>query len=216
MIPALVLAYRWARAHWRLVALGLVGLLASLLAFCHPRANPIPPKEQTSIDSMHATKPGFDSTQRVIKQQAAKVVTKIVHDSTAAVVARREADRYRQIADSALAVARASHDTTSAAFVAADNATKEATQLRVANDTLSARLTEAHGTIVLLTDQLTRDSLRQRASDDLNARLARDVKTAGRCTILPFVRCPSRKAVAVVSLAVGATGKILYDRYVRK
>lgn len=203
LVIAAVLA--WAKGHWRAVVVVLVVLAGLLLALCHPKSNPIPPKEQTSIDSMKATKPGFDSMQRVVKQQAARVVTRIVHDSAAAVTARAEADRYRRIADSALAVARAQHDTTSAAFVAADNATKEADKLRASNDTLSARLSEAHATILALTAQVTADSVRQNASDDLNARLANDLRHASPpCYLVPhLVGCPSRKTVAVVSLATG-------------
>lgn len=213
MIPLAVSTVgTWVRGHWRVVVIALVVLAGLLLAFCHPTPNSIPPKEQTSIDSLKITKPGFDSTQHVVKQQAAKVVTKIVHDSAAAVRARAEADHYRRIADSALAVARAQHDTTSAAFVAATNATKEADQLRATNDTLTVRLSEAKTTIVALTDQIARDSLRQHASDDLNARLAKDVKTAGQCRMLPFIRCPTRKQAFVLGAGTAIIAKYAYDQ----
>lgn len=203
----------WLRAHWKVVAIGLGVLVGSLwFAFCRPRPNPIPPKEQTTIDSMAATKPHFDSTRHGVVDSARKVVTRIVHDSAAAVRARAEADQYRRLADSALAVARAQHDTTSAAFVAAENATKEAEQLRASNDTLTHRLSESKQTILALTEQVGRDSSRLAASENLDARLARDVKTAGQCRILPFVACPSRKVVAVGGVLVGVVAKSLYDQ----
>ena len=211
----LLLLWTWLRGHWRVVVLAAVIGLALLLAFCRPKSNPIPPKETKSLDSLDATKPTHDSVRKVVTDSATRVVTRIVHDSAAAAKARAEADHYRRVADSALAVARAQHDTTSAAFVAADNATKEANQLRVSNDSLSKRLTEAHGTIVLLTQQITRDSIRQRASDDLNARLANDVKTAGRCTWAYVFACPSRKVVLVAGIAAGAVGTYALDHRTR-
>ena len=207
----LLLVWTWLRGHWRVVVLAAVIGLALLLAFCRAKPNPIPPKETKSLDSLDATKPTHDSVRKVVTDSATRVVTRIVHDSAAAVKARAEAERYRAVADSALAVARAQHDTTSAAFVAADNATREAYVLRASNDTLSKRLAEAHGTIVLLTQQVTRDSIRQRASDDLNARLANDVKTAGRCTWAYVFGCPSRKVVLVAGIAAGAVGTYALD-----
>ena len=210
-MTVLLLVWTWLRGHWRVVVLAAVIVLALLLAFCRPKSNPIPPKETKSIDSLDATKPTHDSVRKAVTDSARKVVTRIIHDSAAAVKARAEADHYRQVADSALAVARAQHDTTSAAFVAADNATREAYALRASNDTLTRRLTEAHGTIVLLSRQITRDSIRQRASDDLNARLAKDVKTAGRCTWAYVFACPPRKVVLVAGLAAGAAGVYMLD-----
>jgi len=207
----------WLRAHWKGTAIGLGVLIVGLwVAFCRPQPNPIPPKEQTTIDSMAATKPHFDSTRHSVVDSAQKVVTRIVHDSAAAVRARAQADQYRRIADSALAVARAEHDTTSAAFVAAENATREADQLRATTDTLAHRLSEAKQAIVSLTEQIVRDSVRQHATDDLTARLARDVKTAGQCHILPFVACPSRKVVVVGGVVLGVVAKSVYDQRQRK
>lgn len=206
-----MIALLWLRGHWRAVVVACVIAVGLLVVYCHAVPNQVPLKEQATLDSMKATKPRVDSARKQIKDSAVRVVTRIVRDSGAAVKARAEADHYRRVADSALAVARAQHDTTSAAFVAADNATKEADQLRVSNDSLSKRLSEAHATILALTVQVTADSVRQARSDALNARLANDVKTAGRCRVLPFVRCPTRKEVLLTGLALGVAGKTFYD-----
>lgn len=191
------------RRYWRWIAGAIVALVALSFAFCRPQPKPVPPKEQKSIDSLTITKPTFDSTQHAVTEGAKKVITKIVHDSAAAVAARKIADDYRRIADSALAVARASHDTTSAAFVAAENATKEANQLRAMNDTLRSDLSIAKDTIAALVHQIKRDSTRQNATDDLNARLAADIRRGDGCRLAWLLACPSRKATAVVSATIG-------------
>jgi hypothetical protein len=189
--------------YWKPAAIaGALVAVAIWFAYCRPKPNVIPAREQFSIDSGKVTKPAFDSTQHAAIQSATTVITKIVHDSGAVVAARAEADQLRHVADSALAVARQLHDTSSAAFVAAENATKEADRLRASNELLAADLHVAKDTIVALVQQIRRDSTRQHATDDLNARLARDVKTAGQCRILPFVACPSRLVVAAAAVLV--------------
>jgi hypothetical protein len=211
---ALLLA--WARANKRTASVGTVALVAAIagsaFAFCRPQPNPVPVKEAKTGDSLKATLPDFVARSDSIQHTAATIVTKTVHDSIVVAVDGTRADSLQKIVDSALTIARAAHDTASAAFVAARNANAEAAQLRSDRDLLAADLTKANATIDDQRAQLARDLTRINVSEapktGLNDRLAHDVQTANQCRVLLLFACPSRKtsfaAGVVGTLAVGA------------
>ncbi len=199
--------------------------IVAMFARCRPQTTPLPLHEATDLAVHDQTKPAFDSAQQKVQQQTATVITKLVTDSTALRAAHLQIAQLRKTADSALAIARA-HDTTAAASspaelaidrdafkVAADARTDEAKALQTAVDSQAKDLTLSHATIDAQAGQLLAASARQRASDDLTARLAADVKRASECRwFFNQFTCQSRWAAFGEGAAL-ATASALTIKY---
>lgn len=202
--------------RWPAISLG-AGIVAVAVVVwftsCRPTPTPIPPKEQKSIDSLDATKPAFDSSHTQAAHSVTTIITKIVHDSAALAIVRRDAEESRHLADSLAAAASHAADSASAWHAAYDQRSREAADLRVDRDTLSRDLAAAKDTLIRVGRQLRDDSLRIASITVLNAGLARDLRAADPpCRVLPFVKCPSRKVVAVMAAGTGILATIEYDR----
>jgi hypothetical protein len=168
-----------------------------------PRPGPIPAPDQHTLDSLAITKPVFDSTTHALAERETIYVARVDTVRVRIHALDTAARRLQTLADSLAGVAQAAHDSGSwrAAY---DARTEEADTLRRAiaqRDTAfdfehRARL-DADQRADILTHRLT-------VSEDLNTRLADDVRRAAECRWLWF-KCPSRMRVAVVAGAVGAT-----------
>lgn len=185
-----------------LAIVGAVALAGVAMWLARRRPTPILPKEQTTIDSLHATQPAFDSIFKGTTGGLTNVVTKIVHDTAAVRQLRTAADRERARADSLAAAAARSADSATIWHQAYDARTSEATALRTAVDTLTRDLNAATDHIHRAQIQLAADSSRIAAQVDLTDRLASDLRHASPpCRVAYLFSCPSRKVVAVTTAA---------------
>ncbi len=181
------------------VAIVAVFIVLTLRA-CRSSGNPIPKADAHTIDSLADAKPAFTRTTDSIR-------TVIVHDTIVTTRTNRVAETLRasavvegRRADSLAALAREHADSARLWRAAYEERTTEA-------DTLKAALVAKDSALVATRDALTgmtllyrADTARRVALEQLNARLANDVKTAGQCRILFLAACPSR----VLSFVGGA------------
>jgi hypothetical protein len=220
-------------AHRVAASLGGAALAAAIalggFKFCRRQDNPIPPSEAFSLDSLKATKPAFNSTQRAASRRADSTVAKIVIDSAPIAAARREADRWRRTADSLATLARARDSIAALARDSVESSIRvepvdstwkmaaaaykhDADSLRVVDRRQAADLSSATVTIrdlhIALADANARVAASEAPKTGLNERLTRDVQRASECSILGVFRCPPRKVVylggVVTTVAVGA------------
>jgi hypothetical protein len=178
---------------------GAIMLIAIVTMLAHRRG--IPAKDQHTLDSLQITKPIYDSTQRALAKTETTYVNRV--DTLRIAVAARvaKASTLHARADSEAVVANhASPDSSAAKWHAAyDDRTREVVELRGALDSSTAQWDAEHQARIAADLRATNAATRLTASEDLNTRLAVDVKRASECRIL-FWNCPSRKEVAVVSI----------------
>jgi hypothetical protein len=181
------------------VVLGLMALIAISVGIAHRRG--IPEKEQHTLDSLQITKSIYDSTQRALAKVETTYVNRV--DTLRVAIAARiaKAGALHARADSeAIAANRATPDSSATKWHAAyDDRTREVVELRGALDSSTARWDAEHQARIAADLRATNAATRLTASEDLNTRLAADVKHASECRVL-FWNCPSRKEVAVISI----------------
>jgi hypothetical protein len=204
------LVVAWAREHWKNLAIWTpVAALVLYVGFCHPKKNPVPPKEQHTIDSLAITQPAFQAHRDTLILRETTYVRASTQEARKATIATHAADSLRTIADAAQARAVAAGDTLSEWRAAALARQQEADTLRSALSTTTHALDLQILARIAADDRATASEQRLTAVQNLSERLARDVQAAGQCRVLFVARCPSRKAVAVASLAVGSIGTIV-------
>lgn len=193
------------RAHWKVTVVSVALALAVVaFAFCRPRDNPIPTKDAGTLDSLIYTWPTYQAAQVAQVKIETTYVAKSNQAARASDQAGHRADSIAVVADSLERVAKASDDTLSKWRVVAMVRDSEATAYRISRDSARSALTEM--TIAKAAADVRADSAEKRRADseDLNRRLARDVKTVNRCTILWTVRCPSRTETFIGTVLITA------------
>lgn len=211
LVP-LTLALAWIRAHVKPLLFISAALLVLAIAFCRPTPNPIPPREQHSIDSLAITRSVFDSGQRARAKAETVYVAQSSRKAAVAEATHAATDSLREAAIVLQARAEAARDTSSAWRSAALAWHQTADSAIARGDTLASALQDERSARTLADQQVTAERARRMAVEDLNSRLARDVRTAGQCRILWVASCPSRKAVLVGGVLVGVVGKYVADR----
>lgn len=202
------------RAHWKVTVVSVVLALAVVgFAFCRPHDNPIPRKDAATLDSLVYTWPTYQAAQAAQVKIETTYVAKSNKAARVSDQSGHRADLIAVIADSLERVADASRDTSSRWHAVAVARDSEATAYKVSRDSARSALTEM--TIAKAAADVRADSAEKRRSDseDLNRRLAKDVKTANRCTILWTVRCPSRTETFIgTALATAAASYVALRR----
>lgn len=175
-----------------------------------PKAPSIPPKEAKSLDSLFSTYPVYTRTRQatIVAERAA--VDTAERAAKASASSYDSSTFYKRLADSltqqasnhldtaavtweGIAVVRSAEAAT--ARHAADSLRVALTDMRRAKDSADARATGDSARVVSLTDALNRTAADLRAADP-------------PCRVLKFVRCPSRRSVAVVGVALGVAAAI--------
>jgi hypothetical protein len=187
-------------------------LFVTVFLWLRPKPAPIADRERTTIDSLMATKPAFDS-QRVERIRAETVyVTRAAISRAAALQSIQSADSLRERAIVAQRVAEARGDTASQWRTVADLRTAESDSLRSANGALATALSDMNLARSAAVSRATAAEARLSASENLNSRLADDVRAGDRCRVLLVISCPSRRVAAAGGVIVGAAVVALIDR----
>jgi len=188
-----------ASARWIVFALLVIATL--FLAFHRPAPNVIPKREQSSLDSLFTTKPFYEAQRHALVVHETTYVAVARRNAATALVAERAADSLNDVATAWQQAAVAQLDTSSRWYNVAVARSIENDSLRSAIRSLDASLfaqrlatASADSTILLV-------EARALALENVNARLAYNVRTAGQCRIAWVVSCPSRKVVAVATAA---------------
>lgn len=188
----------WHRAPQLVLGAGALAMLAVAVWFLWPHPQPIPPKEQATLDSLRITKPAHDS----VIHAAAKAETIYVRQSRqergAAIVAARQADSLRRVAIAADAQAQAARDTSSRWYASAQAWHRTADTLAATNVRLANAYSAESTARVAADRQAAERATRETALEDVNARLATDLRR-GDCRVL-FLRCPTRREAFVAGL----------------
>jgi hypothetical protein len=193
-----------------IAALAIVVL--ALVAYCRPKPAPIPRAEQKSLDSLEATKPAFSALRDTLILRETTYVTRSSINRAQAIAATQAADSLRERAIVAQRVAEAARDTSSAWRTVAQLRTAESDSLRSANGALVTALSDMNLARSAAVSRATAAEARLTASENLNARLAEDVRAGDRCRILYIAACPSRKTAAISGVILGAAVVALIDR----
>lgn len=205
-------ALTWIRAHRMATAAAVLIVVLALVAYCRPTPAPIPRAEQKSIDSLEATKPAFSALRDTLILRETTFVARSVANRAQAIAATLAADSLREGAIAAQLVAEAARDTSSAWRTVAELRTAESDSLRSANGALVTALSDMNLARSAAVSRATAAETRLAASENLNARLADDVRAGDRCRILFVMSCPSRRVAAVSGVIVGAVAVALIDR----
>jgi hypothetical protein len=203
-------------SRWPAVSLA-VGILAvvtvAAFAWCRPTPTPIPPKEQTSIDSLNVTSPFYRARRDTLVRVESVYVAASLKNRAGAINAARAADSLRDVAIAWQRTAEAQGDTSSRWYEVAKVRGIENDSLRSANGGLLAALEHQIRARTAADARSVLDSSRLAAVQNLNDRMAADLRRADPpCRVAFAFRCPSRKAVAVTSLALGVLGVVAYQR----
>jgi hypothetical protein len=131
----------WITDHWKSIAIWTPFVLLVLyVGFCRPKRNPIPSKEQRTIDSLSITKPAFDSTQLARSRAETVYVAQSAHEARRGAQSAGVADSLREIANALQRQAEAEHDTVSTWRAVALAREREADTLRSALSTTARAL----------------------------------------------------------------------------
>jgi hypothetical protein len=202
----------WRR--WAIAASGTAGVVIAVLLLvwlfksCQPAPQPkIDPKTQKSIDSLDATKPGFEKTKD-------SVITIVRHDTIFAKAVNGSAERSKasaaatgRLADSLAAVARLAKTAADSAarwHAAYDERTKERDTLLVTVAKKDSVIRYERDARIGLGILYGADTLRRIAIEKVNEGLKKDInKLQQPCTVpgtFGKVPCPSRTVTMVVSV----------------
>jgi hypothetical protein len=193
----------------QLIAAAVVAGAAIVIvfAFCRSSPTPLPEKERASSDSLHATRPDYQATRDTLVVRETTYVHASTQDRARAAIAEHVADSLRDLSRRWQDAAIAQGDTVSRWYDIARVEQREADSLRSANAELHHATT--NDTAAMHAADLRADAAERRlaATDDLRLRLERDLKAASPpCRIAHFFGCPSRKAVFLGGVVLGAAG----------
>jgi len=182
-------------------------VILGVFAFCRHEPTPLPPAEQTSLDSLAASKPDYQAKRDTLVLRETTFVRQSREDRVRATRAEHAADSLRDLANRWQAAAIAQGDTVTAWYAIATVERHEGDSLRAANIALH-RAATADSVARSAADARAESAERRLvASDDLNQRLARDLRQASPpCRILWTLGCPSRKTSFVVGVVVASAG----------
>lgn len=196
------------RRAWRIVLLALVAALALLGVILFARPDPIlRPHTQAAVDSLRVSRPAFDSARAALVRAETVYVERVRTIVTTASVDRARADASAIVADSlATLAARALSALDSAALWlgAYTERTAEARQLRAEADTLRGALAVLDSARLVADVRATVEGERRQRTEAVLDSVLVDVGHAGRCRVLRFVPCPTRKQAAGVGAVLGA------------
>jgi len=197
-----------------LIAIVSVVLLGALWwTSCRPTPTPIPPKEQTSIDSLNVTSPFYRARRDTFVRVESVYVAQSLRNRSGAMTSSHAADSLGALANVALRLAEAERDTSTHWHDVAILRGLENDSLRSANGGLLTALEQQTQARTAADARSSADSSRLAAVQNLNERLAADLRRSDPpCRVLVIARCPSRRVVAVASVALGVLAKIEYDR----
>lgn len=190
----------WRKAPELVLAAGVGGFLVLaivLISEWWPHPMPLPPAEQTTVDSLVATKPDYRRRVDTLTRVDSNAVQQSRVNAARARQAVRMADSLRRVAIDWQRVADAQGDTSTAWKATALAYRAEADTLRVGVHQLDSALT-AQTAAHAAADQRAREAeTRTAALEDLNARLTKDLHRADApCRVL-WLKCPSRKLAYV-------------------
>jgi len=189
----------------RLLVVGVIAcicVVTSLVIDLWPHQTPLPPAEQTSADSLEATKPDFHARVETTYVRETTYVAVSRQNRAAAIESARRADSLQRVAIVADSVARAQRDTSSRWFLAAQAWHRTADALAADTVKLAAAYT-AESTARVAADRRAAEYQRRSAAlEDFSKRLAADVRKGDRCRIVWVLGCPSRTQAAVGALAL--------------
>jgi hypothetical protein len=213
---ARIASAKWFLSRGGFIALAVVAVgvgVAVAFAYCRPEPTPIPRAEQFSIDSAKATRPAFDSTRRTSIRIESVYVAQSARNRLGATTAMHAADSLRGLAIAWQRAAEARGDTVSHWHDVAILRGIENDSLRSANGGLLSALEDETKARTAADSRVSLDSSRLAATENLNARLAVDLRAADPpCRVLVIARCPSRKVVAVGAIALGILAQIEFTR----
>lgn len=188
-------------SEW-LFGAGAVVFVALAIWWLRPHPAPIPPKEQTTLDSLRATAPDYRARVDTLIRVDSAALRQSRVNALRATEALRRADSIHAIAIAAEARSRAATDSLAALTAARLTITAllgETASLRTANRQLDSALvaqTAAHAAAEARANESER---RLAATEELNRRIAADLRQRDEpCYLVPhLVRCPSRTVVYV-------------------
>jgi hypothetical protein len=198
------------RFSWTAIAvIGAVAIISTVIVLSIHHLQPIPQKEQYTIDSLKATQPAYQALRDTLIQRETLYVRRV---DTLLVQAKHTiatADTAHRRADSLAVIAQQSHDSSSQWKSAYDARTVEADTLRHALSLSFAAESTEHQARLSADLRATNAEQRLTALNDLSSRLAIDLQRATECKFL-WMHCPSRKAVAITTFI----GGVVADRFV--
>jgi hypothetical protein len=199
-------------------------LLIAAIVLAHRHGTPA--KDQHTLDSLQITKPIFQATQDSLAkrettyaQHVDSLQTIITQLKTTSSVQHRRADSLAAIAarSSSSPAQRAEEfvldDSAASRWHAAyDARTQEAATLRVSLDSSTAQFNAEHQARLAADTRANNAMLRLVPSEDLNTRLAADVKKASECKIL-FITCPSRTVMFIAGAVTVEAAHMVATRH---
>lgn len=206
-------------SRWPAISMTL-GVLAvaivAAFAFCRATPTPLPPKEQTTHDSLMITAPAFQARVDTLKQIDSTATRRANALSRQAAHANQTADSLRRVAIAAEARAQAATSSDSAAVAwhhTADDYKAEANQRIASYDSLhTAYVVDSVGHVAAR-NRADAFEARTIALTDYSARLERDLaRTDPPCRIAYVLKCPSRTIVVLAVVPLTLLGKVEYDR----
>lgn len=208
---------RLARGMTSVTTMGILAavLIATLavVAWLRRRPEPIPQREQTTLDSLMATAPAFSAHRDTVVRVETLSVTRSAQNARQAVSAQRIADSLHRITDEAQQAAAASGEQSERWFTVAEVRRVENDSLRSAIVLLDTALAQQTTARLAASDRANAAEQRLAATADLSKRLATDIKR-GDCRLLVVLSCPSRRATLAIGLTGGAIAAIAIDRRV--
>lgn len=210
--------FAWFARNPLIIALvSLVVLGALWWTSCRPKPTPIPPKEQSSTDSLRITQRGFQAQRDTLIVRETTFVRQSAINRAGAITSTHAADSLHALANAAQRVAEAERDTSSRWHDVAILRGLENDSLRSANGGLLAALDNQTQARTAADARSSADSSRLAAVQNLNDRLAADLRRADPpCRVLYIARCPSRRVVALASIPLGFAAKVTYDRLTKR
>ncbi len=187
-------------------------ILITIVVWLRPTPKPVPPREQTSIDSLAATKPRFDTVRIESVRVETLMVSRSAQETRQSAIAGRMADSLHRVADELQHAAATAGESSERWFQVAETRKVENDSLRSANTALAFALTDQTTARMAADQRATAAEQRLAATTDLTERLKKDIAAGDRCRILYLVECPSRKVSTVAGIAAGTTIAFVFLR----
>lgn len=206
---------RLARGFTSIEVMGaLAALLIILLAvvvWLRPTPQPIPPREQASIDSLAATQPHYDTVYRERVRVETLSVVRSAQDARQATNTLRVADSLHRVADEAQQAAQTAGERSERWYQVAEVRRVENDSLRSTITLLDTALSQQMTARIAASERATAAEQRLAATANLADRLTNDLKH-GDCRVLYLLNCPSRRVSAVGGAVVAIAAEELWRR----
>lgn len=189
------------RVRVGLVVATLVAVVIAVLSF--PHRNATPKKDQNTLDSLRITHPMFEALRDTLILRETTYVRRVDTLVRYANQLDANASTLHKTADSLAGVARSLPETVTVWRRAYEVRSQEADTLRKALFVTRSALENEQQARAAADLRADATSARLTVSENLNTRLANDIRSASECKFL-WMRCPSRPAVFATGAILGA------------